>query len=299
MSHQKPCVPNCKHLTRRDAHRGSGTYLPRPYCMAGGKMRSLQQCMEHTAPEDDDEPAERWCWRRTDGLCAFHGRRVLLFDTEAKLCDDFMLRMRRNGWAIYAEWADWDFLMVRRGVQIGVQAKLNANVKVLAQALDPDRSRPGPHVHGILVPDFDDAFRTVASRLHLAVFSPLTLDIALDDDRHNWPVWRHPEPHALPDHGLVPELRAGHSAPVRMTPNKIRQVKMAMLLREQGYVTSRDFKRLGVSINQWRIALLKSDGIVPGTKRLLRLVVRKGVELPDQTYPHIANQLRDRKQENS
>ena len=78
--------------------------------------------------------------------------KVPRYKTEAALCADFITwvkaesgTQRRFGagrspvWTPYAETAGWDILLVAAdGTQIGVQAKLRFNLKVIAQSI-PDR----------------------------------------------------------------------------------------------------------------------------------------------------------------
>ena len=57
------------------------------------------------------------------------------FATEAALCQAFVEWAAPQGWIAYAETAGWDLLLVApSGHQMGVQAKLSLNAKVIAQA---------------------------------------------------------------------------------------------------------------------------------------------------------------------
>lgn len=95
--------------------------------------------------------------------------------TEADLCEAFACDARRDGWIVYPEQGGWDMLLVRHGIQVGIQAKLKANTHVLLQAL-PDRSRcrltagPGPHYRAVLVGGYkgrtDNAVLTSRSEFH-------------------------------------------------------------------------------------------------------------------------------------
>lgn len=77
-----------------------------------------------------------------------------LFDTEAALCAAFIAWAARYGWVAYQEWADWDVLLVSSGgVQLGIEAKLTLNMKVLLQTL-PERwawRDTGPDYRAVLV----------------------------------------------------------------------------------------------------------------------------------------------------
>jgi hypothetical protein len=78
------------------------------------------------------------------------------FDTEAELCAAFIKWAEKQGWKSYAETAGWDILLVAAdGTQIGVQAKLRFNMKVLQQAVDYGLwgRGIGPDFRAVLVPD--------------------------------------------------------------------------------------------------------------------------------------------------
>jgi hypothetical protein len=78
------------------------------------------------------------------------------FETETDLCRAFLDGLPPD-WTAYPETAGWDVLLVRNGVQVGIQAKLRANQEVLLQALPTlriwrERQRiSGPRYRGILV----------------------------------------------------------------------------------------------------------------------------------------------------
>lgn len=99
----------------------------------------------------------------------------MTFESEEALCRAFAAAARADGWTAYPEPAGWDLLLVRRGVQVGVQAKLRGGVEVLLQALPPltsipfrRRARlaragfPGPRYRAVLVGGF--AGRTEGAR---------------------------------------------------------------------------------------------------------------------------------------
>lgn len=91
----------------------------------------------------------------------------MTFDSETDLCAAFTEAARSEGWTVYPEPTGWDLLLCRRGVQVGVEAKLLGGVEVLLQALPaltsmPTRRRsrlaragfPGPHYRAVLVGRF-------------------------------------------------------------------------------------------------------------------------------------------------
>lgn len=106
------------------------------------------------------------------------------YETEAALCADFIEAAKADGWEVYPEQGSWDVLLVRRKVQVGVQAKLVANDEVLLQALPDDpRDATGPTYRAVLVgryPGRTDAavrrreveFHALARHLRLLVLDP-------------------------------------------------------------------------------------------------------------------------------
>ena len=79
-------------------------------------------------------------------------------------------------WTPYAETAGWDILLVADdGAQIGIEAKLNFNMKVLAQAMPENYEawrETGPDFRAILVPNGDDSHRRICAALGLLIFTP-------------------------------------------------------------------------------------------------------------------------------
>src|SRR5580700_7533617 len=80
------------------------------------------------------------------------------FATEADLCAGFIAETTGD-WQAYAETEGWDILLVRRadGTQIGIQAKLRLNAKVLLQAAEGKWNQElGPDYRAILIPSYAD-----------------------------------------------------------------------------------------------------------------------------------------------
>ena len=163
---------------------------------------------------------------------------------ESELCEELMARARREGWLVYPETAGFDLLLVatgdtlavvkadrfarRRnghrldgdvapGDMIGVEAKLAANVEVLAQAVDrgfANRTRTGPDFRVADVPRASRSFRDLASILHVGVW---TLKDARRVTRWASPLAPHPRrwyPHKRPTlPPVVPTGPAGAPSP--------------------------------------------------------------------------------------
>ena len=197
------------------------------------------------------------------------------FAKESDLCAAFIasIPVERRGpiWTAYAETAGFDILLVREcdGAQIGVEAKLRLNNKVVAQALPHisqwDAAERGPDYRAVLVPAYacDNDLQPICAALGVTVisvfksptyrpnrasysFSPdLPSDVYGDRGWHQWaPLKRC----AVPDY--VPDVAAGASAPVALTHWKIAAIKLAILLQRRP-VTRADFKALALSPSRW------------------------------------------------
>lgn len=206
--------------------------------------------------------------------------------TEAEMCDAFMDAARAAGWTVYPETAGFDILLVSGGLQVGVEAKLHPNVKVLSQALGWTRTiyRPveehrahrgyhrgellvpgkvGPTYHAVVVPNSTDGFVELARFCRILVFVPREHEYDPKDPHHGWrfsidtpadavlwwPPWEHETPCTLPS--VVPSGPAGTPCPMVLTPWKEKAIRVCLRLRARGYVTSKDFKELGIDMTRW------------------------------------------------
>ena len=78
-----------------------------------------------------------------------------------------------------------------------------------------------------------------------------------------------------------------------MTPWKVKALRLCIVLRDRGYITSKDFKDLGLSPTVWRSRWLVPDGKVRVNNRAVqKLVPRPGVALPDEGHPEVVKALR-------
>jgi hypothetical protein len=248
------------------------------------------------------------------------------FRTEKDLCACFIeiikrrpdLKQPRNEWVVYPETGGFDILLVRKsdGFQIGIEAKLRLNAKVVAQSL-PDKydHGVGPDFRAILVPHKSanadlkaicDYIGVTIITLDLIKLNPVVYDFMTargepipgpkyrvspdlpDEDRklsylgmdrwHDWcPIHRI----TLPDY--VPDCDAGCPSPLRLTDWKIRAIKIAVLLERFGSVTRTDFKDLKIDERRW------TQGT--GWLRLgdHRGVYLRGEQLPDFKMQHPKN----------
>ena len=212
------------------------------------------------------------------------------FATEADLVAAFCAVIdKRNAspnprckrWTVYHETADWDLLLVdNSGVQVGLEAKLSLNAKVLVQAL-PDyyAATDGPDYRGVLVPHegTQHFIPTLARHLGIGVvemrrFSePALPDEESDWSMRGWHSWCPAKRCALPDY--VPDVTGGKPSPVKLTDWKVRAIKLMIVLDRRGYVTRHDMKLLGISPTRWTAShhgFLVPDpikgGYVPGAR---------------------------------
>jgi hypothetical protein len=191
------------------------------------------------------------------------------FKTEAELCAAYIEFAQRGGnWTAYPETEGWDILLVRNtdGFQIGVQAKMQFNMKVLAQAVESGGCYyrlAGPDCRAVLVPSAPDGASAVCEALGLSLirytgsyryeFSPQRMP-SLDYDMswptgRDWPEWSPMKRHQLPDY--VPDVVAGSAAPIQLTKWKVAAIKLVALLHIRGFVTRADFKAIGLDHRRW------------------------------------------------
>jgi hypothetical protein len=201
------------------------------------------------------------------------------FAKESDLCAAFTAAVRDlGGWTPYPETAGWDILLVRDcdGFQIGIEAKLRLNAKVIAQAIESEAHswvQRGPDCRAVLVPDEgrNPDLGTIAHQLGITVIAMREgLDFRynsrfhpdLPDPKRKWfadcgwyeraPLERCKVP------AYVPDVEAGKPCPVCLTEWKIKAIKLTILLKRRGYLTRQDFKHFGVSISRWTQGGLRS-----------------------------------------
>jgi hypothetical protein len=220
------------------------------------------------------------------------------FATEAELCTAFADECEACGWTIYPETADWDLLLVRRGIQVGVQAKLVANLEVLLQAspklppYHPSKSmwqdRRGPQYRLVLVGGFTG--RTVnARRANRCQFVELAAHLRLlvaTPPNHSFQSWVHQD-HLNqrqrwvsegPQRGpldwrwyrwgqmkpeklpaVIPDVAAGVPSPEKVTPWSIAAVLLERRCEAQGSVTIRDAEAVrDIAGGRWNASTMLS-----------------------------------------
>ncbi|MBI5255382.1 MAG: hypothetical protein HY855_02705 [Burkholderiales bacterium] len=200
-----------------------------------------------------------------------------LFKSEADLCAAFISWVDAEAgrfsygiqcpkWTPYAETAGWDILLVGPdGTQIGIQAKLRFNLKVLAQTL-PERwahwHDQGPDYRAVLVPERDGGAEQICAALGLMLFAPTrvrfdSLDRVIREFRpglnlehaDGWHYWSPRKRCEVPE--FVPDVPAGASGPVQLTKWKIAALRIVATLEVRGFVTKADFRRHQVNPRRW------------------------------------------------
>ncbi len=192
-----------------------------------------------------------------------------LFSSEADLVAKFCGRIDPVHWTQYHETAGWDLLLVHNtGVQIGIEAKLGLNAKVLEQALPGHySSQAGPDFRAVLVPvdGLQGHLQTIARHLGIVVIVVYSSGRSMDEKNRyhfnpslpdgsmwglsDWPNWCPGQRCRLPDY--VPDVTGGHSAPLQLSEWKIRAIKLLILLERNGSITRADIKALGMSPTRW------------------------------------------------
>jgi len=220
-----------------------------------------------------------------------------VFRTEADLCAAAIDRLESWGWTVYPESCGYDFLAVRNGFSVGVQAKKAANLRLVAQALEPlalRRKLPDCIVTLVVTsnPDAASLCRALGV-VHLGWFP--------DFARHStdsgfwsrtligrqWLRNRYPE---LVGRIRIPELQirvpAGVPSPQTATDWKVRAVRMCLRLRAGATITRADLdsSRLAYSTFWGRGWIERANTGRPATYRLGSAPREPH---PDTAYPEI------------
>lgn len=194
------------------------------------------------------------------------------FATEADLCQAFLDSLS-DEWKIYPEQGDWDFVVQRRQVQVGVQAKKTASMKVLSQALPhmPGEPETGPHYRAVLIGRWPGRtpkarmerrrdFLVVARHLRLIILAPSGggwLPLGYDGNlffkfdirgipyiqsRMDWRHYRwHPSsPLWVPP--FEPDMPAGVPAPAHVSAFQIACLELHSICAERGWICLSDAK---------------------------------------------------------
>lgn len=191
------------------------------------------------------------------------------FVSEADLVAQFLREIERDkatakNWTIYPETADWDLLLVHAdGYQLGIEAKMSLNAKVIDQALSGAWSTwgpDGPDYRAVLVPR--GKIQAHLERICRAIGVGILISerikpghyrsLGLPEEEHgfrDWPNWMPSQRCKLPDY--VPDVSAGHKSPVKLTAWKIKAIKLMILLEKRGAVHRSDMRAIGISPSMW------------------------------------------------
>lgn len=189
------------------------------------------------------------------------------FNSEQHLVEAFVSTVGPD-WTVYPETGNFDILLHRKadGFQVGIEAKLSLNTKVICQAADLSRrfDCPGPDCRAVLVPwtkrkrEQEDlrllleALQIVVLRVGGRAGSPWVskgLPAPAARPQEGWPEHFPASRIVLPDY--IPDVAAGVKGPVKLTHWKVRAIRLVILLRRRGYIVRSDFGRLGLSPSIW------------------------------------------------
>jgi len=189
------------------------------------------------------------------------------FEKEVGLCAAFIAALPKE-WTAYPETGGFDILLVRKedGFQIGVEAKLKLNGKVIIQAAErPDSwsvTHSGPDCRAVLMPDYASAdlsgvcrllgITCIRMRCTTDSWRPFYPYLPEPKDRYDHADWHECCPHRrldVPD--WVPDVGAGNSSPIMLTFWKIAAIKLAIILDRRGFLRREDFKKFNVSMSRW------------------------------------------------
>lgn len=195
------------------------------------------------------------------------------FAKEVDLCAAF-IECLPKGWTAYPETGGFDIVLRRDrdGFQIGVEAKLKLNTKVILQAVEPLGhylvAAEGPDCRAVLVPHGETmglaellphvGLTAIVMRFDRGKISEHSSTSAfyphLPDGKSEWgdSDWYERAPAkriTLPE--WVPDVMAGDSAPVALTHWKIGAIKIVITLEKRGFVTRQDFAHFKISMSRW------------------------------------------------
>lgn len=236
------------------------------------------------------------------------------YKTENELCDVLIAHAKDNGWKVFPETSGFDLLLVK-DIQIGVQAKLKDNIKVLAQALEGRHTYGNtkwtfeePNLRAVLVPNASNEFMRVAGELGIFVIIGSTLSWDFSKNTGAESYWaksispyttlnKYNRKYLIIPKSIcwVPEVEiivpAGVKSPKEITPWKIKAVRLCLELEKKGFLTSKDFKDMKVHIALWRSKRwLLDSGFKDG--KLVKYVKNPSATLPDELYPEITSALK-------
>lgn len=184
------------------------------------------------------------------------------FKKEADLCRAFLTQIPPE-WAAYPEAAGFDIVLLRKkdGLQVGVEAKLKLNAKVILQAAEEQRAysvcNSGPDMRAVLVPEQGTGelsgllkyIGVTAIYCGSNRFHPHLPNADWPWDNDQWFEFGPAKRLDLPDY--IPDVEAGHPSPVQLSTWKVGAIKLVITLEKRGYITRHDLKHCGLSASRW------------------------------------------------
>lgn len=245
-----------------------------------------------------------------------------LFASEAALCAEFKTWLQGRGFAsIYSEVSDWDMVCVGSPkhvgttfysgpdsalmhvdggltAPVGIQAKQVANVDVLYQA----SQLHGPVIRCVLVPRASYEFLHVAGCMGLAV--------AHAEQEYNYygvkkhrrveggfkvqltpTAYRQLRAFWLPP--IAADLPAGVQSPKQLTKWRVKALALCRMAREQGYLTTDDFRKEKVDHRRWITEgwMVKTEEVAFQVDKKKRMKYVLGQHPPDEGWETISAQI--------
>lgn len=253
-----------------------------------------------------------------------------MFATEADVCD--ALVQDAPGWTAYPEQGGWDLLLVRQGVQVGVQAKLVGNIHMLLQALPGNPRKEdveGPCYRAVAVGRWPgrtagarigrrNELAALAMRLRLLVLEGPTEELGKTGTwlKRSWPCvnlerrytgygppaidwrwyrWRPKRPVWTPP--FVPDLPAGVPAPSSVSAFQIASVKLERLANEKGWICLSDVRNIEGADGNWNPQTLLTSFFECTGKRILgsrqcKWILHRRWPPPSKRWPAVAAGLK-------
>lgn len=232
-------------------------------------------------------------------------KRSVPFASEAAMCASFSGAATAQGWTVYPETSGWDLLLVNEETQIGVEAKLRPNLKLLGQIAERMERPTGPDFVAGLVPsrERDRDFWHIAGALGIIVFCQEVGKYDWQTGRTLPPDWPlisnrilHARVHAFPEPSwtppLVPTLPAGVPCPVKLTPWKIKALELLARLEVRGFVTAADMRECGLAPTIWYSRYLESTHGARGCWKRRSDVVLADAQHPVEFAHYVAEERR-------